>query len=371
MRNATLRFAQSRCCVFGEADMEVLAKENYEEYLYFCREKNANFMQTPQWAGVKAGWKSDIIVLRQEGKIRAGALLLLRKIPGTRHFLLYVPRGPVCQKQDLQQLMQDIFHYARSRRAFCIKIDPYVPAKDSDYHALLKQMGFCRLPAGAMGNTQPKFVYQIEIAEKTPAQILQGFAAKTRYNTRVAERRGVAIWSGGKERLEEFYRLLVQTGRRDGFAVRRQEYYENLLCQMRECGKLFLAEYEGKAVAGAVAIRFGETAWYLYGASSQEAKDAMPNYLLQYRMMLWAAKQGCKLYDMRGISGNFSPQSPLYGLYRFKKGFGGAVQEYLGEYELPLCRWLYGCYRMVFSLRKWHKKWLLWKFCKKGNKISG
>ena len=107
---------------------------------------------------------------------------------------------------------------------------------------------------------------------------------------------------------------------------------------MRECGKLFLAEYEGKAVAGAVAIRLGETAWYLYGASSQEAKDAMPNYLLQYRMMLWAAGQGCKLYDMRGISGNFSPQSPLYGLYRFKKGFGGAVQEYLGEYELPVCR---------------------------------
>lgn len=110
--------------------MEVLAKENYEEYLCFCREKNAHFMQTPQWAGVKAGWKSDIIVLRQDGKIRAGALLLLRKIPGMRHFLLYVPRGPVCQKQDLQQLMQDIFHYARSHRAFCIKIDPYVPAKD-------------------------------------------------------------------------------------------------------------------------------------------------------------------------------------------------------------------------------------------------
>ena len=60
MRNATLRFAQNRCRAFGEADMEVLAKENYEEYLCFCREKNAHFMQTPQWAGVKAGWKSDI-----------------------------------------------------------------------------------------------------------------------------------------------------------------------------------------------------------------------------------------------------------------------------------------------------------------------
>lgn len=346
--------------------MEVLEQGQYGEYLAFLEEQGAHFMQTPFWAGVKPGWGHDILVLREAGKICAGVLLLRRKISGTHFCMLYAPRGPVCPENRLEEFLGEIIQYARKRRAYCLKIDPYVSAENAEYGARLCGMGFLQLPAGEMGNTQPKFVYQVDIAGKDPAQILQGFTPKARYNTRVAERRGVRVTQGGSERAGEFYRLLVETGRRDGFAVRQEAYYYNLLEQMGSHAQLFLAELEGAPIAGAIAIWFGKRVWYLYGASSQEHREAMPNYLMQYRMMLWAAENGCEVYDMRGISGDFSEDNPLYGLYRFKKGFGGRAEELSGEYELAVNSCVYALYRAAMAVRRRYKKKVLERFKRGG-----
>lgn len=342
--------------------MEILEQGQYGEYLAFLEAQGAHFMQTPFWAGVKPGWGCDILVQREEGEICAGVLLLRRKISGTPYCMLYAPRGPVCPAGRLEELLAEVIQYARKCRACCLKIDPYVSAENAEYDARLRGMGFLQMKPGRMGNTQPKFLYQIDIAGKDPAQILQGFTPKTRYNTRVAERRGVRVAQGGSERVAEFYRLLLQTGRRDGFAVRQEAYYRNLLEQMGSHAQLFFAEIEGKPIAGAIAIWFGRRVWYLYGASGQEHREAMPNYLMQYRMMLWAAEKGCEVYDMRGISGDFSQDNPLYGLYRFKKGFGGRVEELLGEYELAVNRSVYALYRVAMAARRRYKQRALEKF---------
>ena len=100
---------------------------------------------------------------------------------------------------------------------------------------------------------------------------------------------------------------------------------------------------EGTPIAGTLAIHYGDKVWYLYGASSNEHRNLMPNYLLQWSMIQWAVETGCRVYDFRGVSGDVSEDNPLYGLFRFKQGFGGDFTEFVGELDLVLDPFVYWC----------------------------
>ena len=115
-----------------------------------------------------------------------------------------------------------------------------------------------------------------------------------------------------------------------------------MLDNLGEHARLYMAFHEGQPIAGTLAIHYGDKVWYLYGASSNEHRNLMPNYLLQWSMIQWAVETGCSVYDFRGVSGDISEDNPLYGLYKFKKGFGGDFTEFVGEYDLVLKRtaWL-------------------------------
>ncbi len=123
---------------------------------------------------------------------------------------------------------------------------------------------------------------------------------------------------------------MAATGERDGFLVRNEDYSRRLLSALGAHARLYMATLEGEPIAGAIAIQYGDKTWYLYGASSNEHRNAMPNYLLQWEIIRWAIAGGCSLYDFRGVSGDIDPGSPLYGLYRFKKGFCGDFTAFCG-----------------------------------------
>ena len=106
-----------------------------------------------------------------------------------------------------------------------------------------------------------------------------------------------------------------------------------MLDNMGENARLYMAYADGVAIAGTLAILYGDKVWYLYGASDNAFRNAMPNYLLQWEMIRWAVERGCNVYDFRGVSGDLSEDNPLYGLYRFKKGFGGDLVEFAGEFN--------------------------------------
>ena len=171
---------------------------------------------------------------------------------------------------------------------------------------------------------------------KTEEELLNSFESKWRYNIRLAMRKGVTVRICGPEMLEDFYRIMVETGMRDNFVTRPLSYFRRMMDSMGEHLRLYMAFYEDKPIAGTLAIHYGDKVWYLYGASSNSYRNVMPNYLLQWEMMRWALAEGCTLYDFRGVSGDLSPDNPLYGLYRFKKGFGGEFTEFCGEFELCL-----------------------------------
>jgi lipid II:glycine glycyltransferase (peptidoglycan interpeptide bridge formation enzyme) len=180
-------------------------------------------------------------------------------------------------------------------------------------------------------------------------QILAGMKQKTRYNIRLAQRHGVQVRPGGLEDLDLLMRMYAETSSRDGFVIRDPAYYRRAWEDFMGAGMAqpFIAEVEGEPVSGLIAYRFGATAWYLYGMSRSAHREKMPNHLLQWEAMRWAKSGGCAHYDLVGIPGRPDPTDSLWGLYRFKVGFGGELLRTIGAWDFPLRPPLFWLYRQV------------------------
>ena len=159
----------------------------------------------------------------------------------------------------------------------------------------------------------------LNIEGKTEEEIVKGYSQKTRYNIRVAEKKGVKVrYSRDEKDLKTFYNLMKVTAERDGIAVRDYNYYKRVIDSFPEKNaRIYLAEYNNEALSAAIAINYGKIVEYLYGASSNEKRNLMPNYLMQQNMIRWAIETNCKRYNFGGIL-NITKDN---GLFRFKDGF--------------------------------------------------
>lgn len=318
--------------------MEPRELESIERFI--AAHPKGHFCQSALWGKVKSGWQQRFVYTTgEDGQINAAAAFLLRKTPVLPYYLMYAPRGPVCDPSDtaaLTALTEKIKTCAREWKAYLIKMDPDVPVGNTAFTETLEQCGFTRKNSKNFDAVQPNFVFRLNVEGKTEEEIMAGFASKTRYNIRVAQKNGVTVRIGGADDLHEFTRIMRVTGERDGFSTRPEAYFTGLLSALGEHARLYLAEIDGRMIAGTIAIAYGDKVWYLYGASDNAFRNAMPNYLLQWEMIRWAVERGCRIYDFRGVSGDLSEDNPLYGLYRFKKGFGGELVEFAGEFNCLL-----------------------------------
>lgn len=160
-----------------------------------------------------------------------------------------------------------------------------------------------------------------------------------------------------------FHRILQVTARRDKFLVRPLKYFMDIrdLLGPRGQAQCFLAETDAGPLAGALALRLGPVCWYAYGASSNEGRELMPNHLMQWTLIRWARARGCRLYDFRAVPCDSSPENPLHGLYRFKKGFNGELTRFVGEYDRVYSPMLYAL---------WTRAWPLFKNLRKRLKMG-
>ena len=321
---------------------ERVTPERFEEYDAFVRaHPKGHFMQTRAWGAHKSSWKWVGILCRgEDGAVKGSFGILVRRIPMTPWSLMYGARGPVWDEGDLDtlgQLIAEAKKVAAEERAYCFKLDPDVPSSDTALREALLQMGFA--PPSENKNfesIQPRYVFRLFLNGRGEDEIFASFESKTRYNLRLAERKGVEVKVCGPELLPDFCRIMNETGERDRFIVRNEAYFRSMMEHLGEDARLYMAFYEGAPIAGTLAIHFGDKVWYLYGASSNAHRNVMPNYLLQWKLICWAVETGSRIYDFRGVSGDTSPDNPLYGLYRFKKGFNGEFTEFLGEFELTV-----------------------------------
>jgi len=303
---------------------------------------------------VKSEWAWEVILVRDDLGALVGSLaVLIRKVPFLPWKLLYAPRGPVFDTDDhyvLSQLIQGARGLAEKHKAYALKLDPDIACDNSDFIEAMRSHGFELYADGKnFEGIQPRFVFRLDIAGMDEDQVMARFHEKWRYNIRLAVRKGVKVEVCGKERLKDFYDLMIVTGMRDRFITRPYSYFERMMDSMGSHLRMYMAFYKEIPIAGALSIHFGDKVWYLYGASSNDYRNVMPNYLLQWEMIRWAIAERCRIYDFRGVSGDLTEDNPLYGLYRFKKGFGGKLTEFCGEFELCMNP---SAKRLVESLHK-------------------
>jgi lipid II:glycine glycyltransferase (peptidoglycan interpeptide bridge formation enzyme) len=313
-------------------------------------------LQTWAWGELKArfGWR-----VRRLAVGSSGAQVLFRPLPARLGSIAYVPRGPVGDLDDqtaLHGLLDAVRTIARRHRAICLKIEPYL--EDGPEQAKrLRASGFQRSPQ----EVQPRSTILVDL-EAEPDELLARMKQKTRYNVRLAGRRGVTVRPGDDRDLPAFYRLMEVTAERDGFGIHSQAYYEATyeLFALSGQGRLLLAEYEGRLLGGVIVLAFGPTAIYVAGASSDEERQRMPTYLLQWEAMLWARERGCRLYDLWGVpdedqetlEAEFTQRRDgLWGVYRFKRGFGGRLVRTVGAWDLVYAPLRYRLYAMAVGWR--------------------
>jgi len=319
---------------------------------------SGNLLQTTQWGQLKSefGWDWELVTVGAPDSIRAGAVVLYRGLPLALGTIAYVPRGPLVDWADgplVGDLLDRVHSAARRRRAWACWIEP--EALDaSQAVATLKDLGY----RPSSRTIQPRSTVLVDL---TPDEdvILKAMKSKTRYNIRLAARKGVTTRIGTVDDIATFSALMAETGERDEFGVHSQAYYRRSLELFATQGQvaLVLAEHEGVPLAGVLAFAVGEKAWYIAGASSNRHRNLMPTYAVQWSAMQWAKARGCTVYDLWGIpdadeatlEASFTERSDgLWGVYRFKRGFGGRVTRYVGMWEralsplYPLAARLYG-----------------------------
>jgi lipid II:glycine glycyltransferase (peptidoglycan interpeptide bridge formation enzyme) len=306
-------------------------------------------LQTPGWAALKSafGWHADAVQSED-----ARALVLFRRLaPGFT--LAYIPRGPGGAALDL--LLPGLDDLCRREAAFALKVEPDLPWSKAQTERLQKA-GF--RPGEHPIQPSRSIVVNLEQDED---RILAKMKQKTRYNIRLAERKGVLVrpWSD----IAEFARMMDETGKRDGFGAHSQSYYQRAYdtFHAQEACELLLAEVDGSPVAAVMVFKHGSRAWYLYGASRDLHREKMPTYLLQWEAMRWAKSHGCRQYDLWGIPDaepdvlekQFSERSDgLWGVYRFKRGFGGEVVRSIGAWDRVYKPAHYVLYRLIFRFMR-------------------
>jgi peptidoglycan pentaglycine glycine transferase (the first glycine) len=277
---------------------------------------------------------------------------------GLSHF--YVPRGPsVCEPS--MEILGPLFDRVRllgpDKKSMGIRVEPNVRACAPEWKQDLAALGF----RPAYPPVQPRSSWMLDITP-LPDDLLAGMKQKTRYNIRLASRKGVTISEGGPQDLDEFYGLYVETARRDDFYVHPKSFYAHMFGVYWDtgCFRLLLARHEGRLIAAVTLLRFGTMCWYLQGASSSEHRNLMATYLLQWEAILWAKSEGCRLYDFRAVPEVLREDQDMYGVYRFKEGFGGyqftTTPTYAAAYQLGLFGLWQLYFRGRFELNAWRRR---------------
>ncbi len=324
---------------------------------------DGHLLQSSQWGALKGrfGWKPHLRAVVAGETIQAGALVLEKQRLALS--ALYVPRGPLFSGDPPIDalLLDDLIRLGRRRRAVFVRIEPNITEHDpraATLHSFLIAHALQPTPP-----IQPRSTIHLDLTPE-PERLLAGMSKGHRADIKRALREGVEVREGGTPAdLDAFYAIMQATSGRAGFAIHSLAYYASVLELFGDAVRLWLAEYRGAPVATAITAVWGTMAIYLYSGSTTDGLQCGAQHAIQWRAIQWARARGAAWYDFWGIpdaigqaAGTADPAAracleaaaqhdPLYGVYRFKKGFGGITIRYLPAYDqigMPL---LYALWR--------------------------
>jgi peptidoglycan pentaglycine glycine transferase (the first glycine) len=354
--------------IFLRKGMPELFAPQWEDFLASFPE--AHILQTRAWSELKAafGWKAAYVTALETDASprRLGVQILFRSLP-LGLTIAYIAKGPVGSQAALADpacsdvLWREVDRLCRDRRAVFLKMEPdlFEPTAglgiEASHQQLTPPNGFRPSPQAI----QPRRTLLVDI-RGDEEQVLSRMKQKTRYNIRLSAKKGVMVQPSTD--IDIFHRLMLVTGERDMFGVHSRDYYQRAfeLFHPRDECILLLAEYQGEPLSALMAFARGRRAWYFYGASGDAHRELMPTYLLQWAAIQWARARGCISYDLWGVpdfdesylEAHFSESGQgLWGVYRFKRGFGGELVRALGPWDRVYNPVLYALYRWRFSNR--------------------
>jgi lipid II:glycine glycyltransferase (peptidoglycan interpeptide bridge formation enzyme) len=319
---------------------------------------NPHLLQTWEWAQVKAAYGWEPMPFTWDG---AAAMILKRRVTSrgfaARLCILYVPKGPafdVADESRTTALLDDLQAFAHQQGAILIKIDPDVVLGEGvpgepEAHENPPGLRFCaalQRDGWLFSREQVQFRNTVLVdLNASEDELLARMKQKTRYNIRLAEKKGVTVRTGTLDDLPMLYRMYAETSVRDHFVIRHEGYYRDLwqsfmrahagAAQSEPQAEPLIAEVDGEPVAAIFLFTFAGRAYYLHGMSRQAHREKMPNYLLQWAAMKRARRLGFPVYDLWGAPDEFKESDSLWGVYRFKEGLGGRVVRTLGAWDYP------------------------------------
>jgi peptidoglycan pentaglycine glycine transferase (the first glycine) len=307
----------------------------------------AHLLQSSEWGELKShfGW-----IVKRISAGNTSAQVLFRRLPLGFSFG-YIAKGPLGKLDE--SFLHELRALGEDQRAIFIKIEPD-SFSDGNEQILPETK--------SLAHSQPIQPAQTIILdlEGEESDILGRMKQKTRYNINLAIKKGIQITQSND--IRAFYKMMTVTGSRDGFGIHSLDYYQqayDLFSANEQC-VLLTAKYEDMDLASVLLFRSGEGCWYFYGASTDIERNRMPVYLLQWEAIRWAKAKGCKIYDLWGIPDGseaeleeqFTNRSDgLWGVYRFKRGFGGYIRHTAQTYDLVINPLLY----KIMSI------WLKWR----------
>lgn len=320
----------------------------------------AHPLQSWAWGDIKSRWgwsakRLSFTVAENSWQPLATAQVLKRQLPGLPYCMLYVPKGPALNYNDpalRRRVLGALEKLAQREKAIFIKIDPevvYAWGVEQERKSPVGKQVIADLQARGwrLSQEQVQFRNTVELDITRPeAELLAAMKSKTRYNIRLAGRKGITVRQGTAADFPLIAGLYEETAARDGFAIRPSPYYLDVWQTLYDAGMAvpLIAEYEGQPLAAVVLVRFGERTIYMYGASSERERQRMPSYLLQWEAIRWAQAQGSRVYDFWGAPNEFVEDDPLWGVWRFKDGFQGDVVWHIGAWDYPARPLLYTAY---------------------------
>lgn len=321
--------------------MKIINIDNKEQLDNFVgKEKNSQFLQSWEWGEFQEKVSGIIwrIGVEDGGKLICTAKIIKKSLPMGKNYF-YCGRGPIFLNGEWNEeagnlIFNEIKALAKNEMAMFLRFDPTIilPALDFTVEKTL--------------DIQPSKTLHLNL-EKSEDDLLKEMHQKTRYNIRLAEKKGIKMVETNKERFDEFWQLLDQTAGRDKFRPHGISYYKAMLDLPDDFMKLFFIEDKGKALACGIFSFFGDTATYLHGGSASESRNLMAPFLLQWEVIKKAKASGFKFYDFHGID-----EKKWSGVTRFKKGFGGEEINYPGTFDMVYDEGWYQVYKMIRKVRR-------------------
>jgi len=318
-------------------------------------------LQSWAWGEFRRRMGLDTVrIARTEGgRFRDGWQLTFHRVPGTPFTIGYFPRGPLPNKTMIDELTA----LGRQKHTIFIQLEPNVPANNGTMEQWNNSLTPSHHPLF------PKYTFILDLS-KSEDQLLAAMHPKTRYNIRVAQKRGVKITEDNSDRaFASYIALMQQTTKRQRYYAHDDTYHRRMWDVMSKSGiaRIFHASYEGEVLAAWIVFVWKDTVYYPYGASSRMKRDVMAPNLLLWEIALWAKRRGIRSFDLWGALGpDPDVNDPWYGFHRFKEGYAPIRTELVGSYDLVINKTAYGIYKIADSLR-----WMYLKLKLRGLKALG